>query len=90
MIFQQAPNQANGQSVFDVTQRDADEYVATPNQQFEDDDDNAAYPLRGREYRRCIKILCWISIFLCLWPFTCICLWFAKSASAKVTTFIAK
>ena len=62
-IFQQAPN-ANGPSIFDVTQRDADKYVVTPNQQFEEDEDISAHPLRGREYWMCIKVICWIGIFL--------------------------
>ena len=48
-IFQQAPN-ANGPSIFDVTQRDADKYVVTPNQQFEEDENISAHPLHGREY----------------------------------------
>ena len=79
-----------GPSIFEITQRDADRFVprANPQLQFEDDDDTFARPAPARVYWTCIRIVFWISVFLCLWPFSCICLFCAHRSSTRVQIIV--
>ena len=73
-----------GRSVFEITQKDADNFKETSEPYYD-----GARPYRKpwleRDFSLGIKIIWCISCLLCLWPFTCICLCCAYCCSLRVS-----
>ena len=78
----------NIHSLFDVTERDVKGF--TPSDKSPEDEDEDEPPelvpqtQRARNYKKCIIVICVLSIISCLWPITGLCLCIANFTSNKV------
>ena len=78
----QAQKPENIHSVFDITDKDVKAF--TPAENSWEDDEPELRTQRARNYKTCIKILCILSCFSCMWPVTGLCLCIAAFTSSKV------
>ena len=81
----QPKGKRSGKSVYEITKKDADEFKATDKPYYDGGDVPRIVSQRAIEFTRFIKIVAYISCFICMWPFSCICLCCAYRLSLKVT-----
>ena len=78
----------NIHSLFDITDRDVKGFTPADKSPKDEDKDElpelAPRTQRARNYKKCIIIICILSIISCLWPITGLCLCIANFTSSKV------